>query len=593
MIDFEIRSLVEDLKEFEIGGQLKNYITHAKFPNFKGLEKFAHIDFPFPFTALVGANGIGKSSVLHALYGMPEGKSTAKYWFSTAVDPISSSDSRAVRSPPRYVYGHWHDGYGGIVETRKARVYSRARSYEYWEPTKISKLDGMQDMPDKKYARKSADRWNPVIREVIYINLKFAIGAFDRTFNFGKVDGDAQTEKHAEMRWGANKLRRVIDQNLTTWKLGGGRERVFDNRLLNEDELKTISGILGRPYSSARIIRHSLYPQQRGGDLSVIFERGRYYSEAFAGSGEVAVVSTVVQVLDAPKYALILLDEPETSLHPGAQKELLKFLLEQIKIKQLQIVISTHAIDFIDGLPDNAIKVFEDNGQGQTKIINESSPYIALHRLGRIPEKKILILVEDAMAKVLVDRAAGNLHEGERDVLDIRICPGGAGAILADQIPSMLQANVQTFAYLDGDQKRVDHFSKRNKIAPENYPDLPEIIKIETGSKPKFRKDGGNDRAGIADKETQNLLKYLDWMNIGLGYLPKICPDAVIYECMTKLKVDFKNSNEAKQALRKEIGINQSAEAAVGAATYALSKVKQNDDIDEITQTLRKWLAIR
>lgn len=582
-----IKELTEAVKKLTPGAPLLNYITHARFPNFKGLERNAELDFPFALTALVGANGIGKSSVLHALYGMPDGQSTAKYWFATAVDPI---EVKVVRDPPRYVYGHWHEGVNGIVETRKARVHSKTRAYEYWEPTKVSKKDGMSDMPNEEFSRKSTDRWNPVVREVVYINSKFNIGAFDRNFNFGNKD-DSQTEKYSEMQWGANKLRRVIDHNLQSWNLGGGRERVFENRMLRQDELDAISLILGRPYSSARLIKHSLYPTQRGKDTSVIFERERQYSEAFAGSGEISVVSIVTQVLSAPKYSLILLDEPETSLHPGAQKELLAFLLKQILKKHLQVVISTHAMDFIQDLPDNAIKVFEDNGQGKTHIINSSSPYIALNRLGRALEKKKTILVEDAIAKVVLERAAQDLHEGERNALDIRICPGGAEAILSVQVPAMLQTGAEIFAYLDGDKKIKKTFSERNNITLQQQSGLPELIKAEVGSTPRFTKNGGNDKKGIQGQQTENYLLYLDWMNSYLEYIPLCCPDAIVYECLTGKKSKFSKSSIAKDELRKEIGLDQTAENSVGVARYALNNCSGNEHIEQIYKILKKWVA--
>ena len=112
-----IQDLVAAIQKFKPGQPLLNYITIARFPNFKGLESKAKIDFPFPFTALVGANGIGKSSILHALQGMPDGETTAKFWFSTALDPITTIQ----RDPPRYIYGHWHSVYKGVVETAVSR----------------------------------------------------------------------------------------------------------------------------------------------------------------------------------------------------------------------------------------------------------------------------------------------------------------------------------------------------------------------------------------------------------------------------------------------------------------------------------------
>lgn len=587
MAEKTIKELVASVLKLQPGKPLLNYITHARFPNFKGLEKNASIEFPFPLTALVGPNGIGKSSVLHALYGMPDGKSTAKYWFATAVDPI---EVKVVRDPPRYIYGHWHEGVKGIVETRKARVHSKARIYEYWEPTKVVKKDGMQDMPDKDYERRSIDRWNPVLREVVYINSKFAIGAFDRNFNFGD-SGDNQADKYIEMQRGANKLRRAIDRNLTSWRLGGGRERIFENRMLSEEELGYISQILGRDYSSARIIKHSLYPTQLSQDMSVIFERGLHYSEAFAGSGEISVVSIVSQVLAAAPYSLILLDEPETSLHPGAQKELLSFLLQQILEKHHQIVISTHAMDFIEDLPENAIKVFEDNGRGKTQVINHSSAYIALNRLGRTIEKKNLILVEDAMAKIVLERAMQDLHDGERDALEVRVCAGGAETILSSQIPAMLQAGSRVFAYLDGDKKRTDKFSKRADIAPAMANDLDQIICEEIGTKPKFAKNGGQDKAGIKAMDIENKLSYLDWMNSSLCYIPLCCPDAIVYGCLTGEEIIFEKSETAKSALRKKIGKDQTAENSIGVARYALNNSKNNAHINEVLITLKNWLA--
>ena len=59
----EIIALVDTLKNFAPGKPLKHYITHATFPRFKNIESGTRVDFEFPLTALVGANGIGKSSI--------------------------------------------------------------------------------------------------------------------------------------------------------------------------------------------------------------------------------------------------------------------------------------------------------------------------------------------------------------------------------------------------------------------------------------------------------------------------------------------------------------------------------------------------
>lgn len=131
----EIVALVDTVKKFKPGKPLKHYITHAVFPKFKNIEPGTRIDFEFPLTALVGANGIGKSSLLHALWGMPYGHSTSKFWFSTDLDPIEDNK----KDPQRYFYGYWHDGYGDVVETRKARI---GKKRDYWEPYTTSVFQG-------------------------------------------------------------------------------------------------------------------------------------------------------------------------------------------------------------------------------------------------------------------------------------------------------------------------------------------------------------------------------------------------------------------------------------------------------------------
>ncbi len=451
-----ITELVKTLSTFRPGKPLKKYITHARFPKFKNIEPGMQIDFHFPLTALVGANGIGKSSVLHALWGMPYRYTTMKFWFATDLDPIAGTK----RDPQRYVYGHWNEAYKGVVETRKARIGNKP---DYWEPYRWSATDGMKMPPADDYKGKAKDRWLPVRRNVVYINLKMTFGSFDKYFYTDEVLNGG--DKRDQMKLEARRLKTIIRGKLQSYK-HGPREKLFENRPLTVEELQYVSKILGRDYEFAQLVRHSLYPGNRGQDLSVVFRRGREYSEAFAGSGEIAAVSAVVQILAAPDYSLILLDEPETSLHPGAQRSMLRFLLEQIKIKKHQVVISTHSSDFLDGLPHEAIKVFEDNGNQHTRVLAKCSPYVALHRLGRPLTNKRRILVEDPLAELLVRKAAQGLDPGEFNALEVKVSPGGAESILTYHGPTAMMSGDDIYVLLDGDKKSVNEFSDPLKIAP-------------------------------------------------------------------------------------------------------------------------------
>lgn len=588
-MDAEIANLVTVLGNFKPGRPLQGFITHIRFPRFKSLEPNATVKFDFPFVALVGPNGVGKTSVLHALYGAPFGQSTAQFWFATDLDPIAGTR----KNPQRFVYGHWNASFKGVVETRKARL-GKARDYDYWEPYRSSKADGMTDMPKGKFEGMSKDRWNPVRREVVYINLKMSFGSFDRYFYMDQ--GGSLGDRRAVMLREAKRLKRIKDSGATTYSLGG-RERLFGNRLLTAGELEEVCHILGRQYDSARVIEHSLYPKNRGKDLTVVFKRGIEYSEAFAGTGEVSAVSVVIKVMGAKPGSLILLDEPETSLHPGAQRALLRFLLDQIKIHKHQIVVSTHSADLLEGLPDSAICVFEDNGEGKARVINGCSPLVALHRLGRAPAGKIRVLVEDPMAQMLVEKAIESLDQGERSIVEVRVAPGGAEAMFVHHGPGAMLTGDDVYLLLDGDKQKVAEFTDPDGIAPARHGQLPGLFETELGAKPKFLLAGGNDDEGFARAEIAAHLSYLVWIRKRLRYLPKLCPEQVLIDGFPDWKCPVPaSSEECKRMLVDALsrGADVTAQDVLVLAKVAIAQLpKENADLATIRACVASWVQHR
>lgn len=584
-----ITKLVDTLKKFKAGEPLKHYITHITFPKFKSIEPGTRVDFEFPLTALVGANGIGKSSLLHALWGTPFGYSTSKFWFATDLDPIAGNQ----KDPQRYFYGYWSDAIGAVVETRKSRV-GKKRGADYWEPARRSGPDGMAPMAEGEFEGKAKDRWNPVKREVVYINLKAAFGSFDRYFYFD--EGLSGGDKREVMLREAHRLKVIKDENRQTYKLGGGRERVFENRDLTAEELDHVSKILGRYYESARLIRHSLYPGNRGQDLSVVFRRGAEYSEAFAGSGEIAAVSAVVQVLAAKEYSLILLDEPETSLHPGAQRALLRFVLEQVKAKKHQVVISTHSMEFLVGLPHESIKVFESNGQMQTRILPRSSPSAALSRLGKTPENRRRVLVEDQIAELLVLQAARGLDPGDAQTLEVKVAPGGAESILKYLGPAAMVSGDDVFVMLDGDKRKVAEFSDPLKIPPAEHSGLDQRLKLELGFVPLYHIPGGDDGPGHEAAKIQAHLHYLAWLRKHVSFLPQKVPEHIVLEGLEPGKGHLEGSSKNAKMAFKELLADYSSVDLSGADLVSLAKVKiakllpENADLKEIRDVLNGWL---
>jgi len=581
------------------------YITHIRFPRYKNIVDGARVDFTFPVTALVGANGSGKTSVLNALYGAPAGKSTGQYWFSTEVDPIEEGEG----SPSRFIYGHRHSGLKLIVETRKARVRKVRNGRpdpNYWEPTKELSSDAMATpllQAGKKYAGRSKDRWNPVARQVLYINFRKELSAFDKYFYFGKepvakTGGAGKAvrriaSKKDQVRHDAVLLSRVIASGDTS-ELYFKRKIATENRLLTPTELSMVSYVLGREYEEARWIRHRLF--KGDGGLSIVFKTkyGRY-SEAFAGSGEVAVTSCIVQVLKAKRGTLILLDEPEVSLHPGAQERLLAFLANRARTRQLQVVFSTHSPHLIDALPNDAIKAFHQLDDGRFAVIPSTHPYAAFRRLGVSGGNSIRVIVEDRLARDVVIQALMSFpDQAERDVFNVEYLTGGADAILAYQIPVLLDAPGHTLVLLDGDKKRVAEYPDPNTIPATEDKNLAAKIKEVTGVEPKFTVDGN---AGVpnAAQLTQVRRQYLAWIRKNVDFIPTLCPEELVLRAGGKEDPHAVTSAGHKQRLRdlavELFGKDVSSETTdqYGASLLAMHR-DGNANLVQLADVLRAYL---
>lgn len=595
-IDDELQKAVQTLSRMKPGQPFQRFITHIRFPRFKNLNPGARIDFSFPVTALVGSNGCGKTSVLHALYGAPERSSTSDYWFATSVDEIESREN----DPQRFIYGHWLKDatwlpVGDVVETRKARV-KKANNPEYWEPTKVTLGDAMSPMPDAglnpqfggpKERVRSLDRWSAVKRDVLYLNFRSELGAFDQFFWFGQLRRGATHTKQDEIRAKSSLLKKVLDearQNLS-WH---SRERVFNNQSLSQADLDAASEILGKQYSAARLIEHDLYGGQRS--RTVVFTTPNVaYSEAFAGSGEIAVVSLVVQVRAQKKETLILLDEPEVSLHPAAQKRLLHFLLEECRKKHHQVVFTTHSPHLVENLPSKAIKVFVPGALEHFDVLNEVHPYAAFHRLGATSPSRIKVLVEDRLAKHIVGLASNLLPVDDRAAFDVDFLPGGADTYFTHRIPTLMREK-NVWILLDGDQKRSES-KPSTEIADNTIDDT--IAALVGERRIVFGADGGTGQDS-ARRFIEEKRKYIDYVHERVRFLPRSCPEEIVLKAVDATSSPS-NSGEAKTLLREKLeklGLTPSSSDSDAQAQLLLAQHQAgNVDLKAIAELLKNMLA--
>lgn len=507
-------------------GKYYPYIEYIRFPHYKILEDDTTIKFNYPLTVFVGANGTNKTSVLQALYGCRGGNSVGEYWFTTDVDKIDE-DKKIKSRPHCLIYGYYHKGANKIVEAIKVRINKKDK-LDYWEPSRPVK-DYKMKIPDKKEyqdaGNKATTRWDQIDKDVIFSDCKKYVSAFDLFFYHANFKRTAwYNTKQDFLRRRAKHLSKVIRENLFQYNKNGNN-RIASNRKLSSDECQCISWIMGKQYKEIYIIEHTLYNQhiRDFAASKTVFMRcnnGLTYSEAFAGSGEARIILLIDDILQAAPQSLILVDEPEISIHPEALERLKKFFLHSILENEHQIVISTHSSSMIRELPPAAIKLFEAN-EGKIHVY-ENVPYkIAFYTIGQKLDGKRHFYVEDKLAKCIVeDYLTKRYQERWKDSLEIGVVLGGADSMIKTAIMSTVKANNRDIYYLlDGDKNKYpyrDSIVKKewcdeseqtideSKIPSEADEYLGEIIKVVTGVEIQFFPSGNS---GVSNSQEDITLK--------------------------------------------------------------------------------------
>lgn len=524
--------------------EIEPFIRHIRFPYFKNLTEGCQVDFNYPITALVGQNGTNKSSVLRALFGSPNNYSLGSLWFSTDVDEIKDEG----RS--RFIYGYFDAPTNSVVEVIKTRI-AKEEDPDYWEPSRPIRADNMAAMPEKTLSHNQLKtRWKAIEKNVIYLDFRATISAFDKFF----YHSDFHTyPKKDYLRKRSQMLKSIIDNDLKSYKPHKGKkDKLFVNTLLDANKVDLIGKILGRKYKSIRLIEHSLFTNDRAPTI-ILQSENLKYSEAFAGSGEFAVSILVHKVMDCAKTSLILLDEPEVSLHPAAQCSLMKFLSDQALKNKHQIVISTHSSSIIKDLPKEAIKLFCLNDKlGKVDVLQNVSPEESFFILGERIEKKTVI-VEDRLAKKFVEKALKVGGPGLSNSFEVKYCPGGAGSIYQNIALPLCVANVKNVVFLlDGDQAFANECPTSDSIPEKDNGKLQEVIKSTINQDIKFHCDGSD---GVANNKQKFKMQrdFIDFIYNKIAFLPVLTPEKFIIENTFGDYKLYKDSISSKITDPKEI----------------------------------------
>jgi energy-coupling factor transporter ATP-binding protein EcfA2 len=268
---------------------------------------------------------------------------------------------------------------------------------------------------------------------------------------------------------------------------------------------------------------------------------------------------------------MLLLDEPETSLHPGAQRELLKFILEQIWEKHLQVVISTHAPSLVRDLSREAIKVMRQQLDGMIVIEQGLSAEEAFYEIGQPFEPSCNVIVEDRLTKRILEEVAKSKSGGFAARLRIEYRPGGDSEMKKDIAVFMHGGHRPVFVF-DGDKKPAGPHIDPTELPVNQQTDLhlDEIIKKQTGVNIKFQQDSGMS----PEKKGALRADYLNYCLHRVLYLPFSSPEEGVWDDIVA------------EGLLKTILVEESKVAAVMTAIGAEADFKKKFKIltDELGQ---------
>lgn len=233
----------------------------------------------------------------------------------------------------------------------------------------------------------------------------------------------------------------------------GGRKLRF---ILTDKELATVNEFSDSNFVSIEIVRHKFFSGTWA--TNILFQNENSFCEYNSGSGEFLVATIVREIEKASNNSIVLIDEPEVSLHPRAQYKLIEYFLDAIKRKHIQMIVTTHSEHIVEMLPKEAIICLRKNGN-KTFVQQNVIPELAFAEIGSPVWNSKRIIVEDDMAQSIVKRV---LEEEELEpMVSVEFYPGGCSNLKKYTILTYARTSIKNqYIIFDGDQymEKVPNF---------------------------------------------------------------------------------------------------------------------------------------
>lgn len=194
------------------------------------------------------------------------------------------------------------------------------------------------------------------------------------------------------------------------------------------------------------------------------YDNSYQYSSYNAASGEEVLTRILIDIVEAPKDSLILIDEIEMGLHPKVQRRVMDVIRNVCRNENKQFIFSTHSSTILDSLDSESRIFIEKNPLGKFKAIQNISVNAALSKMDAKSFPLVDIYCEDSEAKKIIEKGIEAV-EKNKDLNNfselINIIISGS----ADKTFSHFQSHRDTYndkkvksgyaCVLDGDMKTI------------------------------------------------------------------------------------------------------------------------------------------
>jgi predicted ATPase len=347
----------------------------------------------YPIMAIVGENGVGKSTILQAIASLYKTK------------PVK-------------------------LQARKRQPRKASFASDYFPDTfcdtivgdiRYSVRQGMNSLPKEGSLRKRSNRWRGYRerpeRQVVWIDLSRI---------------------------------QPVSVRPGYYKLANPQVKEKSSVNLNAESLQRLCQITGRDYTVARMAYTNIDENR---PVPVLGQSGNVvYSGWHQGNGE-TILAELLQ-LDIPQTSIVLIDEVESSLHPRFQRRLMRDLARLALQKELQIVLTTHSPYVLDELPNEARAQISQTSHGK-RILYGITPEFAMSSMDDVAQYECDLYVEDERAERMLLEIMAERSANPDTV--VRCNPIRFGAASVGQSLGIMKYQDRfkrpSFVFLDGDQE--------------------------------------------------------------------------------------------------------------------------------------------